>query len=420
MDKLLIKGGAKLQGEIRISGSKNSALPILAAALLADEPVTIRNLPHLHDITTMITLLRCMGVEAIIDEKLGIEIDATTINDLTAPYELVKTMRASILVLGPLLAHFGEANVSFPGGCAIGSRPVDIHLKGFEALGATVTIDDGYIRAKSNGRLKGAHIFMDTVTVGGTENILMAAVLAEGRTVLENAAREPEVVDLAEFLIAMGAKIQGHGTATITIDGVEKLHGCDYSVMPDRIETGTYLVAAAATGGHIKVKDTRSDILESVLVKLQEAGATITTGDDWIELDMQGRRPKAVNIRTAPYPGFPTDMQAQLTALNCIAEGTSSVVETIFENRLNQTQEMCRMGAIITIEGNTAMITGTDHLKAAPVMASDLRASASLVIAALIAEGETLIDRIYHIDRGYECIEEKLQLLGANIRRLPS
>ena len=419
MDKLLIKGGARLNGEIRISGSKNSALPILAASLLADEPVTIRNLPHLHDITTMITLLRCMGVDAIIDERLGIEIDATTIQDLTAPYELVKTMRASILVLGPLLAHFGEANVSFPGGCAIGSRPVDIHLKGFEALGATVTIDDGYIRAKSNGRLKGAHIFMDTVTVGGTENILMAAVLAEGKTVLENAAREPEVVDLADFLNAMGAKITGHGTQTITIEGVEKLHGCDYSVMPDRIETGTYLVAAAATGGRVKLKDTRSDILESVLVKLQEAGAKITTGDDWIELDMEGRRPKAVNIRTAPYPGFPTDMQAQLTALNTIAEGTSSIVETIFENRLNQTQEMKRMGADITIEGNTAIITGIDHLKAAPVMASDLRASASLVIAGLIAEGDTLIDRIYHIDRGYECIEEKLQLLGANIRRIP-
>ncbi|WP_019529760.1 UDP-N-acetylglucosamine 1-carboxyvinyltransferase [Dasania marina] len=418
MDKLLIQGGAKLNGEIRISGSKNSALPILAASLLASEPVTIRNLPHLHDVTTMITVLRCMGVDAIIDEKLGIEIDPTTIQELTAPYELVKTMRASILVLGPLLAHFGEANVSFPGGCAIGSRPVDIHLKGFEALGATVTVDEGYIRAKSNGRLKGAHIFMDTVTVGGTENILMAAVLAEGKTILENAAREPEVVDLAEFLIAMGANIEGHGTATITVVGVEKLHGCDYSVMPDRIETGTYLVAAAATGGRIKLKDTRSDILEAVIVKLEDAGAKITTGDGWIELDMQGRRPKAVSIRTAPYPGFPTDMQAQFTAMNTIAEGTSTIVETIFENRLNQTQEMKRMGANITIEGNTAVIIGIERLKAAPVMASDLRASASLVIAGLIAEGDTLIDRIYHIDRGYECIEEKLQMLGAKIRRI--
>jgi UDP-N-acetylglucosamine 1-carboxyvinyltransferase len=419
MDKLVISGGAALKGEIRISGSKNSALPILAATLLADEPVTIHNLPHLHDITTMIALLRCMGVDVIIDERLSIEIDANTIQELTAPYELVKTMRASILVLGPMLAHFGEANVSFPGGCAIGSRPVDIHLKGFEALGATVTIDDGYIRAKVDGRLKGAHILMDTVTVGGTENIMMAAVLAEGRTVLENAAREPEVVDLAECLIAMGAKIEGHGTATITIEGVERLHGCEYSVMPDRIETGTYLVAAAATRGKVKLKDTRSDILEAVLVKLEEAGAKITTGEDWIELDMEGRRPKAVSIRTAPYPAFPTDMQAQFTAMNAIAEGVSTVTETIFENRLNQAQEISRMGANISIEGNTAIITGTEKLHAAPVMASDLRASASLVIAGLVAEGDTVVDRIYHIDRGYECIEEKLQLLGATIHRLP-
>lgn len=419
MDKLLISGGRRLNGAIRISGSKNSALPILAAALLSDEPVTIRNLPHLHDITTMIALLRCMGVEAIIDEKLGIEIHASTIKELTAPYELVKTMRASILVLGPMLAHFGEANVSFPGGCAIGSRPVDLHLRGLEALGATVDIDDGYIRAKVDGRLKGAHIFMDTVSVGATENIMMAAALAEGRTILENAAREPEVVDLALFMNAMGAKVSGYGTDTMIIDGVEKLHGCDYSVMPDRIETGTYLVAAAATGGMVRLKDTRSDILEAVLAKLEEAGAKITTGDDWIELDMEGRRPKAVSIRTAPYPAFPTDMQAQFTAMNAISEGTSRVTETIFENRLNQTQEMNRMGAKIIIEGNTAIIEGTETLRAAPVMASDLRASASLVIAGLVAEGDTVIDRIYHIDRGYECIEEKLQLLGANIRRLP-
>ena len=419
MDKLLITGGTKLEGEIRISGSKNSALPILAATLLCDERVTIRNLPHLHDITTMIALLRCMGVDVTIGEKLGIEVDANTIQDLTAPYELVKTMRASILVLGPLLAHFGEANVSFPGGCAIGSRPVDIHLRGMEALGATVNVDDGYIRARVDGRLKGAHILMDTVTVGGTENIMMAAVLAEGTTILENAAREPEVVDLAECLNAMGAKVSGHGTPTITIEGVERLHSCDYTVMPDRIETGTYLVAAAATGGKIKLKDTRSDILEAVLVKLEEAGASISTGDDWIELDMQGKRPKAVNIKTAPYPAFPTDMQAQFTAMNAIAEGVSKVTETVFENRLNQTQEMNRMGANIAIEGNTAMIAGTEHLQSAPVMASDLRASASLVIAGLVAEGNTVVDRIYHIDRGYECIEEKLQLLGANIRRLP-
>lgn len=420
MDKLLIRGGNRLNGEIRISGSKNSALPILAAALLADEPVTIRNLPHLHDVTTMIALLRCMGVDVIIDEKLSIEIDANTIQELTAPYELVKTMRASILVLGPMLAHFGEANVSFPGGCAIGSRPVDLHLRGLEALGATVVVDDGYIRAKVDGRLKGAHILLDTVTVGGTENIMMAAVLAEGTTVIENAAREPEVVDLGLCLIAMGAKIQGLGTPTLTIEGVEKLHGCDYSVMPDRIETGTYLVAAAATGGRIKLKDTRSDILEAVLVKLEEAGAKITLGEDWIELDMEGKRPKAVSIRTAPYPAFPTDMQAQFTAMNAVAEGTSTVTETIFENRLNQTQEMNRMGAKIAIEGNTAIITGAEGLRAAPVMASDLRASASLVIAGLVAEGDTVVDRIYHIDRGYECIEEKLQLLGANIRRLPN
>ncbi|MBL4826663.1 MAG: UDP-N-acetylglucosamine 1-carboxyvinyltransferase [Spongiibacteraceae bacterium] len=420
MDKLLISGGVKLDGSIRISGSKNAALPILAATLLCDEPVIVRNLPHLHDVTTMITLLRCMGVDAIIDEKLGIEIHASTIQDLTAPYELVKTMRASILVLGPLLAHFGEANVSFPGGCAIGSRPVDLHLRGLEALGATVNIDEGYIRASVEGRLKGAHIFMDIVTVGGTENILMAAVLAEGTTVIENAAREPEVVDLAKFLNAMGAKITGQGTDTLTIEGVKKLHGCEYKVMPDRIEIGTYLVAAAATGGRIKLKDTRPDIIESVLVKLEEAGATITSGENWIELDMQGRRPKAVNIRTAPYPGFPTDMQAQFTAMNAIAEGTSKVTETIFENRLNQTQEMNRMGANIVIEGNVALITGVDELKAAPVMASDLRASASLVIAGLVARGDTIVDRIYHIDRGYECIEEKLQLLGANIRRVPN
>lgn len=419
MDKLVITGGARLDGEIRISGSKNSALPILAASLLSDEPVIIRNLPHLHDITTMIALLRCMGVEAIIDEKLGIEIHANTIQDLTAPYELVKTMRASILVLGPMLAHFGKARVSFPGGCAIGSRPVDLHLRGLEALGATVTIDKGYIQAEIEGRLKGAHIFMDVVTVGGTENVLMAATLAEGTTIIENAAREPEVVDLAECLIAMGAKISGHGTDTITIEGVESLHGCDYSVMPDRIETGTYLVAAAATGGKVKLKDTRADILEAVLLKLEEAGAKITSGEGCITLDMEGRRPKAVNIRTAPYPGFPTDMQAQFTAMNSIAEGTGAVTETVFENRLNQTQEMNRMGADITIEGNTAIIKGIEKLHSAPVMASDLRASASLVIAGLVAEGDTLIDRIYHIDRGYECIEEKLQLLGARIRRLP-
>lgn len=420
MDKLLISGGNRLDGEIRISGSKNSALPILAATLLCNEPVTIRNLPHLHDVTTMIALLRCMGVDLLIDEKLGVEVNANTIQELTAPYELVKTMRASILVLGPMLAHFGEANVSFPGGCAIGSRPVDLHLRGLEALGATINVDDGYIRAKIDGRLKGAHILLDTVTVGGTENLLMAAALAEGTTVIENAAREPEVVDLAEFLNAMGAKVSGHGSPTITIEGVESLHGCTYKVMPDRIETGTYLVAAAATQGRVKLKDTHSSILEAVLVKLEEAGAKITTGEDWIELDMEGRRPKAVSIKTAPYPAFPTDMQAQFTAMNAVAEGNSSVTETVFENRLNQTQEMNRMGANISIEGNTALISGAESLYAAPVMASDLRASASLVIAGLVADGDTVVDRIYHIDRGYECIEEKLQMLGAKIRRLPN
>ncbi len=419
MDKLIIKGGERLDGSIRISGAKNSALPILAATLLSDELIKITNLPHLHDITTMIELLGCMGVEVVIDEKLGIEVNANTISQFTAPYELVKTMRASILVLGPLLSRFGEAHVSFPGGCAIGSRPVDLHLRGLEALGAEIEVEDGYIHARRTGRLQGARILLDIVTVGGTENILMAAVLAEGQTVIENAAREPEVVDLARCLNAMGAKISGIGTDTIHIEGVERLHGCEYAVMPDRIETGTYLVAAAATRGRIKLKDTRADLLDAVLIKLEEAGADITTGEDWIELDMHGRRPTAVSIRTAPYPAFPTDMQAQFTAMNAIAEGTSTVTETVFENRLIQTHEMNRMGANITVEGNTAIVIGQETLRSAPVMATDLRASASLVIAGLVAEGETKVDRIYHIDRGYECIEEKLQLLGANIRRVP-
>lgn len=418
MDKLIIEGGIALNGELRISGAKNSALPILAASLLCDEPVTIRNLPHLHDITTMMELLGCMGVDLIIDEKLSVEVRANTITEFSAPYELVKTMRASILVLGPMVAHFGRAHVSFPGGCAIGSRPVDLHLKGLEAMGANISVDGGYINATVDGRLQGAHIFMETVTVGGTENIMMAAALAEGETIIENAAREPEVVDLANFMIAMGAKITGHGTDTIVIEGVGKLHSCVYDVMPDRIETGTYLVAAAATGGRVKLKDTQPDYLEAVLSKLEAAGATITSGDDWIELDMRGKRPFAVNIKTAPYPGFPTDMQAQFTAMNTIAEGTSAVTETVFENRLIQTHEMNRMGAQIAIEGNTAIITGMESLEGAPVMATDLRASASLVIAGLIANGQTVVDRIYHIDRGYECIEEKLQLLGANIRRM--
>jgi UDP-N-acetylglucosamine 1-carboxyvinyltransferase len=419
MDKLLIEGGARLNGEVRISGAKNSALPILAATLLADEPVTICNLPHLHDITTMLELIRRMGVELTIDEKLSVEIDTRTIKDFHAPYELVKTMRASILVLGPLLAHFGEAQVSLPGGCAIGSRPVDLHIRGLEAMGAEITVDNGYIRARTNGRLKGAKIFFDTVTVTGTENILMAAALAEGQSIIENAAREPEVIDLADCLIAMGADIKGAGTDTIIVNGVESLKGCRYSVMPDRIETGTYLVAAAATRGYVKTKNTRADILDAVLLKLKEAGAKIETGDDWISLDMEGRRPKSVNITTAPYPAFPTDMQAQFAALNAVAEGVGHIKETIFENRFMHMQEMIRLGANILIDGNSATIEGVDKLKSAPVMATDLRASASLVIAALAAEGETVIDRIYHIDRGYECIEEKLQMMGASIRRIP-
>jgi UDP-N-acetylglucosamine 1-carboxyvinyltransferase len=419
MEKLLIKGGVRLDGEIRISGAKNSALPILAATLLCDEPVVVHNLPHLHDITTMNELLRCLGVELVITEKLSVEVHANTISSFTAPYELVKTMRASILVLGPLLARHGMARVSFPGGCAIGSRPVDLHLRGLEALGAKIDVDGGYINASCDGRLKGGHFFMDTVTVGGTENLMMAAALAEGRTVLENAAREPEIVDLANFLNAMGADVRGAGADTLEIFGVERLHGCEYKVMPDRIETGTYLVAAAATGGRVKVKDTQPDSLEAVLLKLEEAGAEISLGEDWIELNMHGKRPRSVNIRTAPYPGFPTDMQAQFTALNAIAEGTGAVTETVFENRLIQIHEMNRMGANITVEGHTAIIKGVEKLKGAPVMATDLRASASLVIAGLVAEGDTRIERIYHIDRGYECIEEKLLQLGANIRRLP-
>ncbi|WP_028303257.1 UDP-N-acetylglucosamine 1-carboxyvinyltransferase [Oceanospirillum maris] len=420
MDKLLITGSRPLDGDIRISGAKNSALPILAATLLAEGPVRIGNLPHLHDITTMIELLSCMGIEPVVDEKMRIEIDARTIRNCHAPYDLVRTMRASILVLGPLLAHFGEAQVSLPGGCAIGSRPVDLHIRGLEAMGADILVEEGYIKAKVNGRLKGAHILFDTVTVTGTENILMAACLADGRSVIKNAAQEPEVIDLAECLIAMGANITGYGTETIIVEGVEKLHGCEHNVVADRIETGTYLVAAAASRGRIRVKDTRADILDSVLIKLEEAGAHIITGSGFIELDMKGNRPKAVNLRTAPYPAFPTDMQAQFVAMNAVAEGTSQVTETIFENRYMHVQEMLRMGAKIDVQGNTAIITGVERLQGAPVMATDLRASASLVIAGIVADGDTLVDRIYHIDRGYECIEEKMQLLGAKIRRIPS
>ena len=416
MNKLMINGGVKLKGEIRISGAKNAVLPILAATLLADGPATIENVPHLHDVTTTVELLGCMGVMVSIDEKLSVEVDSSTIENHTAPYHLVKTMRSSILVLGPLLARFGEAEVSLPGGCAIGSRPVDLHIKGLQDMGAEIDVSNGYIHAKAK-RLKGARLVMDIVTVTGTENLMMAAALADGTTIIENAAREPEVVDLANFINAMGGKVSGAGTDTIEIEGVEKLHGTRYRVLPDRIETGTYLVAAAITGGSIKVKDTAPHLLDAVIEKLREAGAKIEVGENWISLDMEGRRPKAVSIRTAPYPAFPTDMQAQFAALNTIAEGTATVVETVFENRFMHVQELKRMGADIEIEGNTAIIRGTDKLTSAPVMATDLRASASLIIAGLVASGETEVQRIYHIDRGYENIEEKLALLGAKIRR---
>ena len=420
MDKLIIQGGVVLRGEVWISGSKNAALPILSAALLSEGTVTIANLPHLQDVTTTIELLGALGVTVSVDEKMRLEVDTSTLNSLTAPYELVKTMRASILVLGPMLARYGEANVSFPGGCAIGSRPVDLHLRGLEAMGASIQVDDGYIRARCEGRLKGAHILMDMVSVGATENLMMAAALAEGTTVIENAAREPEIVDLADCMNAWGADVQGAGSNTLTINGVEKLQGGYYKVMPDRIETGTYLAAAAATGGKVKCTQTDPSALEAVLLKLEETGALISQGNDWIELDMQGKRPKAINLKTAPYPAFPTDMQAQLTAVNTVAEGTGMITETIFENRLMQVQELNRMGASIIVEGNTAIVTGVEKLKSAPVMASDLRASAALVIAGMVAEGETIVDRIYHIHRGYECIEEKLQQLGCKIKRVPS
>jgi len=421
VDKLVIQGGAQLNGEIRIAGAKNSALPIIASTLLTPDVVDIGNLPHLFDITTMLELLGCMGVETVVGEKLNVSINSSTIRNFNAPYELVKTMRASILVLGPMLSRFGEAEVALPGGCAIGSRPVNLHLSALKKMGAQIRMDNGYIKANTNGkRLKGAHVLMDIVTVTGTENILMAATLADGQTVIENAAREPEVVDLSNCLRAMGADISGEGTGTITINGVDKLHGCAYPIMPDRIETGTYLIAAAATRGRIKVKDTRPSILEAVLSKLEEAGAQIEIGDTWISLDMHGQRPKAVSLTTAPYPAFPTDMQAQFTALNTIAEGSGSITETVFENRFMHVHEMNRMGADLRVEGNTVIFRGVNALKGAPVMATDLRASASLVIAGLIAESETIVDRIYPIDRGYECIEEKLQLLGAKIRRLPS
>lgn len=418
MDKLIITGGTPLNGEIRISGAKNAALPILAATLLADGPTTISNVPHLHDITTTMELLGQMGVDLMVDERMNIEVDSSTIQNFRAPYELVKTMRASILVLGPLLAKYGQAEVSLPGGCAIGSRPVNLHISGLEAMGANIKVERGYIQASAK-RLRGAHLFMDLVTVTGTENLMMAATLAEGTTVIENAAREPEVVDLANCLNSMGARVSGAGSDTIVIEGVERLSGTRYRILPDRIETGTYLVGAAITGGKIRVKNTRPQLVDAVLAKLREAGALITQGEDWIELDMQGKRPQAVDIRTAPYPAFPTDMQAQFTALNIVAEGVGTITETVFENRFMHVQELQRMGADIRLEGNTAISNGVQSITGAPVMATDLRASASLVLAGLVAEGDTIVDRIYHIDRGYECIEEKLAQLGATIRRVP-
>jgi UDP-N-acetylglucosamine 1-carboxyvinyltransferase len=418
VDKLLIQGGTSLSGTIDVSGAKNAALPILAGTLLATEPVTVSNVPQLKDVATTITLLQSMGVQVTFDEKLNVEVDSSAVTNKCAPYELVKTMRASILVLGPLVARFGEADVSLPGGCAIGARPVNLHVQGLQAMGAHVVVENGFIRARAD-RLQGAHIVFDTVTVTGTENLMMAAVLADGETVLENAAREPEIIDLANFLQQMGARISGAGTSTIRIEGVESLAGAKYEVLPDRIECGTYLVAAAMTGGRIRLNRAAPENLEAVIVKLQEAGAIIEYGSDWITLDMQGKRPQAVDIRTSPYPGFPTDMQAQFCAMNAMAAGVGTVTETIFENRFQHVLELQRMGAEIQIEGNMAVCRGVEKLTAAPVMATDLRASAGLILAGLAAEGETLVDRIYHVDRGYERIEEKLHQLGAQIKRVP-
>jgi UDP-N-acetylglucosamine 1-carboxyvinyltransferase len=417
MDKLLISGGRRLDGEVRASGAKNAALPIMAATLLADGECVLANVPHLRDITTTMVLLGRMGVGLTVDERMRVHADARRIENCAAPYDLVKTMRASILVLGPLLARFGEAEVSLPGGCAIGARPVNLHIDGLRAMGAEIRVENGYIHARAR-RLRGTRFVMDLVTVTGTENLMMAATLADGETVLENAAREPEVVDLAAYLNAMGACVEGAGTDSIRIRGVERLEGTVYSILPDRIETGTFLVAAAITGGRARVRGTRADLLDAVLEKLRAAGAAITTGDDWIALDMEGRRPKAVDIHTAPHPAFPTDMQAQFCALNSIAEATAMVRETVFENRFMHALELQRMGADIRIEGNVAICRGVERLTAAPVMATDLRASAGLVLAGLVAEGETLVDRIYHIDRGYDNIEEKLSALGAGIRRV--
>lgn len=420
MDKHLITGGAPLEGDVRISGAKNSVLPILAGCLLTDEIVTIKNVPHLNDVTTMMKLLGQMGANLTISDGLTIEVEARGVNQPYAPYELVRTMRASILVLGPLLAKHGQATVSLPGGCAIGPRPVDFHVEGLRKMGADISVEGGYIQAVAKNGLKGANLKFDIVSVTGTENLMMAAVLAKGTTIIENAAREPEVQDLANFLNQLGANIQGHGTSRIVVEGVKSLSGTTYTVLPDRVETGTYLVAGAMTGGRIVAKATRANILDAVLQKLEETGAHISTGDDWISLDMRGNRPKAVDIYTEPYPGFPTDMQAQFMALNTVAIGQGTLTETVFENRFMHAHELRRMGANIHLNGNTAVIEGVPHLTAAPVMATDLRASASLVLAGLVAQGTTMVDRIYHIDRGYECIEEKLAQLGATIKRVAS
>lgn len=419
MDKLVITKSPALRGDVIISGAKNAALPLLMASLLADSEITFTNVPALRDITTSVKLLQGMGTEVTFNNKNSLTLDASKLTSTVASYELVRTMRASILVLGPLLARHGHANVSLPGGCAIGARPVNLHLTGLEAMGAIIEVEDGYIKAHVDGKLQGAHIFMDIVSVGATENLMMAAALAQGTTVLENAAREPEIVDLANCINAMGGKVSGAGSDHITIEGVDTLHGCTYSVLPDRIETGTFLVAAAATRGHIKCLNAAPDTLDAVISKLRQAGAEITTTADTIELNMHGKRPKAVDVKTAPHPAFPTDMQAQFVAMNCVAEGTGMVTETIFENRFMHVPELQRMGAKITLQGNSAVCQGIEGFKGAPVMATDLRASASLVIAGLLAEGETHVNRIYHLDRGYEAIEDKLSLLGAHITRMP-
>ena len=425
MQKIVVEGGVPLHGEVQISGAKNAVLPILCATLLADEPMAISNVPHLHDVVTTAKLLAGLGAEITIDQgtigkgsESGIVVDPRSVNSHVAPYELVKTMRASVLVLGPLLAKYGAAEVSLPGGCAIGSRPVDLHIKGMQALGAEVSVDHGFIKARSNGRLRGGRVVFDMVSVGATENVLMAAALADGTSVLENAAMEPEIVDLAECLKAMGAQIEGAGSGRIIVHGVERLHGGSHAVVPDRIEAGTFLAAAAMTGGRITARGTRPDTMDAVLDKLRDAGAVIEIDGDRILLDMQGRRPRAINLTTAPHPAFPTDMQAQFMAMNCIADGVGVINETIFENRFMHVQELQRLGADIRVEGHTAIVRGVPQLSGAPVMATDLRASASLILAGLVADGETTIDRIYHLDRGYENIEEKLSGLGAKIKRV--